>query len=305
MQQSPPYTDQHPSTVHDFNALSPLLSLPSSFGTISLGETFVSILSLTNLTNSIIDGVSIHVSLHTTSTKTVLLETPLLTLNPTVPTPSPLTNPPSSPDLNNPTNGSSTILEAMVSAEIKELGQHTLTCVVTYRVPAHIRAPQASDDPSDPRKMIFRKHYRFPVTNPFNVKTKVHIPKSPSMLMDRQEREKVFLEIHVQNLTNESIWFEKLDFKPVDGWLASDGNLLDYSDAKDGNTTIIKETSRSKPLLQSQDTYQYVYILTPSTIPSFPSKPAPGTIIPLGRLDMGWRSTLGEPGRLLTSVCIH
>jgi len=47
---------------------------------------------------------------------------------------------------------------------------------------------------------------------------------------------------------------------------------------------------------------QYVYILTPKNIELFPPIYAPGSIIPLGRLDISWRSSFGEPGRLLTSM---
>ncbi|KAG8727521.1 hypothetical protein FRC11_013000, partial [Ceratobasidium sp. 423] len=51
-------------------------------------------------------------------------------------------------------------------------------------------------------------------------------------------------------------------------------------------------------------TRQYLYILapTPAATPSFPIIYPPGTIIALGRLDMSWRSSFGEPGRLLTSM---
>lgn len=295
MQQSLPHGSLRPSTVRDFTTLSPMMSLPSNFGTISLGETFTSILCITNSTTAQIEGVSVHVTLHSTSTKTVLLDTP-----PTILAPSPSATSPLIDVDTDATNNSST-LEAIVSAEIKELGQHTLTCVVTYRVPAHIRAPQASDDPTDPRKMVFRKHYRFPITNPFNVKTKAHIPKSPSMLMDRKEREKIFLEVHVQNLTSEPMSFERLEFKPVDGWNVEDGNLFNRMVQ---TTHEGKEKLGPRSLIQPQDTYQYVYVLVPTVLPSFPVKPIPGSTIPLGRLDMAWRSTLGEPGRLLTSVCL-
>ena len=116
-------------------------------------------------------------------------------------------------------------------------------------------------------------------------------------MLSRTEREKVFLEIHIQNLTPEPMWFERIHFECVDGWEMVDGNVSH----KDGANLF----SASTAIMQSQDIRQYVYILTPSSVPSFPVVHAPGTIIPLGRLDLSWRSSLGEPGRLLTSVSEH
>jgi trafficking protein particle complex subunit 13 len=278
MQQRPRDDTAIPSTARDFNALSPLLSLPASFGSISLGETFSSCICLMNQTNYEIEGVQIKVEMQSATAKSTLLE------------------------LGGPEHrlGPLGTLEGIVSSEIKELGQHTLSCIVHYRVPQGLRPPAPSDDPSDPRAQLFRKHYRFPVNNPFSVKSKVHLPKSPTALMSRSEREKVFLEIHVQNLTQEPMWFEKLEFRPVDGWNNMESNVSDQS------PRITSETKGRSPnsLIHPQDTIQYVYTLMPATIPNFLIKPTPGSVIPLGRLDMVWRSTFGEPGRLLTSVRI-
>jgi hypothetical protein len=55
-------------------------------------------------------------------------------------------------------------------------------------------------------------------------------------------------------------------------------------------------------LMQPQDMRQYIYILAPKVLPDLPITHAPGSVISLGRLDIAWRSSLGEPGRLLTSV---
>jgi hypothetical protein len=60
--------------------------------------------------------------------------------------------------------------------------------------------------------------------------------------------------------------------------------------------------SGSMSLMQPQDIRQYIYILQPVASPGSPVIHEPGTIIPLGRLDLSWRSAFGEPGRLLTSV---
>lgn len=104
----------------------------------------------------------------------------------------------------------------------------------------------------------------------------------------------MFLEIHVQNMTQERMWFERIRFDAVDTWDVADGNVLHLT----GQSIF----SGSLAILHPQDTRQYVYILTPKSIPAFPAPHLPGTMIPLGRLDLSWRSSFGEPGRLLTSV---
>jgi hypothetical protein len=134
------------------------------------------------------------------------------------------------------------------------------------------------------------------VTNPLSVKTKVHVPRSPSALLSATEREKIFLEVHIQNLTQEPMWFERMSLEAVDGWTVEDGNVVGAGSVKE---SIF---SGSIALMQPQDMRQYVYTMTPVLIPSFPVIHTPGSIIPLGRLDISWRSSFGEPGRLLTSV---
>ncbi|CCA77414.1 hypothetical protein PIIN_11391 [Serendipita indica DSM 11827] len=90
------------------------------------------------------------------------------------------------------------------------------------------------------------------------------------------------------------MWFERLEFKPVDGWT--------FTDANESSIEARQAFTGPKTLVQPQDTFQYIYTLIPAVIPRFLIKPAPGAVIPLGRLDIAWRTTFGEPGRLLTSM---
>ena len=120
------------------------------------------------------------------------------------------------------------------------------------------------------------------------------MPRSPSALLSAEERTKVFLEIHIQNLTSEPMWFERMIFEPAPGWRAQDANLL-----PDSQESLF---SGVMAMMQAQDTRQYVYILSEIDPPNIPVQHAPGTVLPLGRLDISWRSSFGEPGRLLTSV---
>lgn len=137
------------------------------------------------------------------------------------------------------------------------------------------------------------------MTNPFSVKTKVHSARSPSALFSPTEREKVFLEVHIQNLTQDAIYFERMRLECTDEWETVDANMLPDPDNSKGQTSIF---SGNMTLMKPQDTRQYLYILTPKVPDLSPSGPAPGSVIPLGRLDILWRSHFGEPGRLLTSM---
>ncbi|KAG6854988.1 hypothetical protein C0991_009811 [Blastosporella zonata] len=262
----------YPKTLRDLTHASELLTLPSSFGSIQLGETFSSCLCINNEAHIDVEAVSIKVEMQTATSKVVLAEFggPNHRLAPRE------------------------TFENIVHHEIKELGQHVLACAVTYRYPPHMRQlPGPGENAEDPSLQTFRKFYKFAVTNPLSVKTKVHVPRSPSALLSYTEREKVFLEVHIQNLTQEPMHFERMHFECVEEWDAEDANILN-------DTTPL--FSGAQALMQPQDIRQYIYILTPKSTSLTPTVLSPGTIVPLGRLDIFWRSSFGEPGRLLTSM---
>ena len=87
-------------------------------------------------------------------------------------------------------------------------------------------------------------------------------------------------------------------FECVEGWEVHDANDITMDD--DGQEQSIYPNSM--PLIQPQDTRQYVYILSPKVTVLTPLTYAPGSVVPLGRLNIAWRSLFGEPGRLLTSI---
>ncbi|KAI0005858.1 hypothetical protein BJV74DRAFT_800409 [Russula compacta] len=271
----------HPKTLRDLTNASTLLTLPSSFGDIQLGETFSGALAVNNESAAMVDGVRLRVEMQTATNKVLLAEIggPTLSLV------------------------AGDTLEATVHHEIKELGQHVLACIVSYRLPPGARKPASSatttvvpgtDTADDTGLQSFRKFYRFTVTNPLSVKTKVHVPRSPSALLSIEERTKVFLEVHVQNLSSDPMWFERMVFEPAPTWHVQDANLLPNSQESLFSGTMA--------MMQPRDTRQYIYILDEINPPAIPVQHAPGTILPLGRLDISWRSSFGEPGRLLTSM---
>ena len=130
--------------MRDLTHASQLLTLPSSFGAIQLGETFTSCLCVNNETNFEVEGVSLRIEMQTATNKTVLAEV-------------------GGPDECLTKND---VLEALVSHEMKELGQHVLACFVSYRLPPSVRTPPGpAGDPADPSLQVFRKYYKFAVSS--------------------------------------------------------------------------------------------------------------------------------------------
>jgi hypothetical protein len=123
-----------------------MLTLPSSFGAIQLGETFSSCLAVNNEADVNISGVQLTVEIQTASTKVLLAEF--------------------SAGSDGVLKGGDT-LEAIVHHEIKELGQHVLACTVQYSLPPGARRPaRAEENERDPSVQLFRKFYKFAVRQP-------------------------------------------------------------------------------------------------------------------------------------------
>jgi hypothetical protein len=183
-------------------------------------------------------------------------------------------------------------LECAVAHEVKELGQHVLACAVSYRAPPGERPPAAPEPGADPAIHTFRKFYKFAVTNPLSVKTKTHVPRAPSAMLSAIERSKVFLEVHLASGAPGPLAFERVKLLPAPGWTCA---------APDAPEPAIAG------LVHPQDVRQAVFTLLPGTsdagLERTRAEKIPGSIIPLGQLDIAWRSAFGEPGHLVTSVC--
>jgi trafficking protein particle complex subunit 13 len=119
--------------------------------------------------------------------------------------------------------------------------------------------------------------------------------------MSLRERGKVFLEIHIQNLTTTTLWFEKIELLPETGLVAEDAHTIALGKSSSESIALL---SGPNSILQPKDVRQYLYVLTPTEERLFPPQYPPGSVIPLGRLDISWRSFFGEPGRLVTSVSL-
>ncbi|KAH1007979.1 hypothetical protein HUJ04_005140 [Dendroctonus ponderosae] len=160
-------------------------------------------------------------------------------------------------------------VNTVIHHEVKEIGPHILVCEVAYQNSAGVL-------------MSFRKFFKIQVLKPLDVKTKFY----------NAENDDVYLEAQVQNITNGPICLEKVS--------------LDASHLFNGIVTCLNNTPTGESifgnitLLQPQSISQYLYCLTPTDKLSSDLKSLSGATN-IGKLDIVWRSNLGEKGRLQTN----
>ncbi|KAI8807165.1 hypothetical protein BJ742DRAFT_679287 [Cladochytrium replicatum] len=262
------------------HSLPDFLTLPASFGNIYLGETFSSYLCINNESNVAVQDVGIKAELQTSTQRFTLADTSSAadTRISLLPAQS---------------------AEFIIHHEIKELNTHILVCAVQYSVPT---GSSAAGVPSPaPDRKFFRKFYKFQVLNPLAVKTKVNtLPDG-----------RVFLEAQVQNIASSTMFLERMKFEPSDLFvytdltlLSSSPTLLDSSHNPPKSSDPPQTANHSAPsvlgprsYLNPQDSRQYLYMLLPSPSKKFLARTTPT----LGKLDIIWRTQLGQMGRLQTS----
>ena len=128
-----------------------MLTLPTAFGAIQLGETFACALSVNNEAGVSVDDVRLKVEMQTASSKVVLEEA--------------TAGGGAQGEDKSGTLAAGDSLELCVAAEIKELGQHVLACTVTYRTPPGMRpATSGGGNLDDPFLQTIRKFYKFMVS---------------------------------------------------------------------------------------------------------------------------------------------
>lgn len=270
------------------------LTLPDSFGVIYLGQTFHGLLSVQyegNQSDSAVENATLKAELHTAAHKVLLDEVGPCRVG-------------------FGENG----LELSVKQEIKELGLHTLVCTVSYDQIEPVNSQDldpasSSPNPNGRISRNFRKLYKFQVSNPLSVKTKVLVPTStqpssqsgpsPSTInaiFSPTIRHQLYLEVQIQNQSVQPIIFQHVKLIPPHPEADADAEeTLEYVDMNlDGSTNLLP-TSMTR--LSIGDANQFLFLVIQSAHPS-PNK----SIQVLGRLDISWYSTMGEPGRLMTNA---
>jgi len=124
--------------------------LPQSFGSIYLGETFMSYVSLHNDSTETSDNVVLKCDLQTATQRLPILQ---------------------SAQGGQLHSGDS--IDQVLSHEVKELGTHVLVCEVSYSAPGK-------------SKMNFRKFFKFNVMKPLDVKTKFYNAESEDVFLEAQ-----------------------------------------------------------------------------------------------------------------------
>ncbi|MEQ2162872.1 Trafficking protein particle complex subunit 13, partial [Goodea atripinnis] len=167
-------------------------------------------------------------------------------------------------------------IDDVIHHEVKEIGTHILVCAVSY-------TSQFGE------KLYFRKFFKFQVLKPLDVKTKFYNAESDlSSVTDE-----VFLEAQIQNITTSPMFMEKVSLEPSMMYNVTELNSVTSRDQ--GESTFGKMS-----YLQPMDTRQYLYCLKPKTEYAEKAGVIKGVTV-IGKLDIVWKTNLGERGRLQTS----
>ncbi|RCN31963.1 hypothetical protein ANCCAN_22237 [Ancylostoma caninum] len=149
----------------------------------------------------------------------------------------------------------------IISHEVKEIGQHILICSVNYKT--------NSDE-----KMYFRKFFKFPVGKPIDVKTKFY----------NAENSDVYLEAQIENTSATAMVLERVELEPSPNYTVTSIKSCD-------------ENELNGMYLKPRDIRQFLFCLSPKDIHNTVYK----DMTNIGKLDMSWRTHMGERGRLQTS----
>ncbi|KAK9150082.1 hypothetical protein Syun_008391 [Stephania yunnanensis] len=160
----------------------------------------------------------------------------------------------------------------IVEHDVKELGAHTLVCTALY-------------NDGEGEKKYLPQFFKFIVANPLSVRTKV-----------RAVKENTFLEACIENHTKSNLYMDQVEFEPTQNWsvkvLKADEH---HSETNFKNREIFKPAVLIRA---GGGTHNYLYQLISST-PGSTQVKIDGSNV-LGKLQITWRTNLGEPGRLQT-----
>nr|XP_054764028.1 trafficking protein particle complex subunit 13-like [Lytechinus pictus] len=163
-------------------------------------------------------------------------------------------------------------IDQVIHHEVKELGTHILVCAVSYTSPSG-------------ETLSFRKFYKFQVLKPLDVKTKFY----------NAESDEVYLEAQIQNITQSPMCMEKVSLEPAADYIVEELNSTQTED------TSKKLIFGGFTYLNPMDTRQYLYCLKAKTQAGADRPSLIKGVSSIGKLDIVWKTTLGEKGRLQTS----
>ena len=261
------------SAAEDASGLTGALVLPQSFGVVHLGETFASYVSVGNHTDLIKKDVVVKVELQTQRRRVVLFDNtsnPLLALEP------------------------GTSYDFIVEHDLKELGAHTLACTVAYSEGgALVGAPNGSAE-----RKRHPQHFKFEVTNPIAVRTKVRHGRDGCTL----------LEACVENATKTPLLLSSATFEPSPEFTCEP---IEPPKRNGANGSVIPNHGGvGLPSLEGRDLRVLgpfggsVHVLfelrEKQQVDQNSQTVAQPSGVALGKLEIRWRGRMGESGRLQT-----
>ncbi|CAN6287831.1 unnamed protein product [Urochloa humidicola] len=235
----------------DALALPGLLVLPQSFGAIYLGETFCSYISINNSSSFEARDVVIKAEIQTERQRILLLDT-------------------SKSPVESIRSGGR--YDFIVEHDVKELGAHTLVCTALY-------------NDGDGERKYLPQFFKFSVSNPLSVRTKV-----------RTIKDITYLEACIENHTKSNLYMDQVDFEPAQQWKAT---RLEADEHPSAVKSEIGDLCKQPILIRAGGgIHNYLYQLRSSSDEADQPKSELSSI--LGKFQITWHTNLGEPGRLQT-----
>ena len=279
--------------------LSPLLSLPQSFGSVYVGETFTCSLSANNellsaQTNKSVSAIRLVAEIQSPSHSTPLELQQSRSGS--------IGNLDNLDDLDNELDDSKPIapgtsLQHIVRFDLKEQGKHVLAVNVSYA--------ESTLDPNghqtSGRIRTFRKLYQFEAQACLGVRTKAtELAASENPTDSKSRLLRYVLEAQLENLNEDILVLESAVLQARRPFKATSLNWDMPSDVKEDDQEIIK-----LPTLSPRDVMQVAFLVEqqPGVAEGLDDLTASlkrDGRVSLGQLTIGWRSAMGEPGSLST-----
>ncbi|CCI40460.1 unnamed protein product [Albugo candida] len=251
-----------------------MLCLPDSFGQIFLGNTFSSYISVINPYNCDMEEVGLTANIQCGNDRVELQDNRHSRTG---------MHPPPNPT---PVLSANSSLDMVVDFPLSQVGNHVLRVGVTYLDPI-TREPKS-----------LRKFYRFGVQNPLILNFK----------QSRASSQEILIEAQIRNVSSLPLFIDSIKFEATSSFiLAADENKLDEQCAQpqlensdysvEASWTLLKQhlARGLSTLLRPQEELQRMFRLLDDenkklVDPGFQSSQ------PLGRLHVGWKTSVGEAG---------
>eukprot|EP00742_Colponemidia_sp_Colp-10_P004024 GILJ01004292.1.p1 GENE.GILJ01004292.1~~GILJ01004292.1.p1 ORF type:complete len:405 (-),score=65.28 GILJ01004292.1:250-1464(-) len=159
----------------------------------------------------------------------------------------------------------------VVSHRLSEAGNHILACTVYYVNPGQLEQHKS-----------FRKFFKFNAFHPISISTKV-----------MQVQSSFFVESEIQNTSSSCLFLESVLFGPADDLTIKDLNQ------SDPNNHSNQSTFGDKKYFKPSEVRHYLHILDSVHADSVSQSQRS-----LGRVEVSWRSNMGEPGRVQTQQVV-